>query len=97
MVLLKIITINTDIGNGWYCSGHGIGTYDFRDNEEVAWEDDGKYSTPLHTAAAQDIAREHGPNGQYSDTPFFLYFSYQVQSIQFSSIIWIKFSSVQFS
>ena len=46
-------------------------SFDFRDNGRIAWENEGYYSTELHTTRVQDIIRERNKK------PFFIYMAYQ--------------------
>ncbi|XP_022099670.1 arylsulfatase B-like [Acanthaster planci] len=48
--------------------------YDFRENEIVAWNYTGHYSTTVFTQRAQDIIRQHS---QTPNKPFFLYLPFQ--------------------
>ena len=63
-------------GEGYYDHARyaltGIGGYDFRDGEDVAWEANGTYSTHLFQQRAEAIISGHAP-----DTPMFLYLAFQ--------------------
>lgn len=58
-------------------SGQGEGTYDFRDNERVAWEAKGLYTTELMTTRAQQTIRTRG------NAPFFMFVAYPNAHIPF--------------
>ena len=51
----------------------GFKGYDFRDNETVAWEAKGKYSTHLFAERAEKIIRD----AAQKTTPMFLYLALQ--------------------
>uniref|UniRef100_A0A672JR39 Sulfatase N-terminal domain-containing protein n=1 Tax=Salarias fasciatus TaxID=181472 RepID=A0A672JR39_SALFA len=55
------------------CDGPGVCGYDLHDDEEVAWGQEGKYSTTLFTQRARKILESHDPNGR----PLFLLLSLQ--------------------
>ncbi|KAK7077668.1 hypothetical protein SK128_013340 [Halocaridina rubra] len=57
----------------FYHSDVEFGGYDLRDNEEVAWSDNGTYSMNLFTDRAIEVIRSH----ESSDQPFFLYLAPQ--------------------
>ena len=48
------------------------GAFDFRDNERVAYEAKGSYSTELHTLRVQEIIKK-----RKKAVPFFIYMAYQ--------------------
>ena len=48
------------------------GAFDFRDNERVAYEAKGSYSTELHTLRVQEIIKTRN-----KAKPFFIYMAYQ--------------------
>ncbi|CAN9502795.1 unnamed protein product [Ophioblennius macclurei] len=55
------------------CDGPGLCGYDLHDDEEVAWGQEGKYSTTLFTQRARKILESHDPD----DRPLFLLLSLQ--------------------
>ncbi|XP_061879098.1 arylsulfatase I-like [Entelurus aequoreus] len=55
------------------CDGPGLCGYDLHDNEDVAWGQEGKYSTTLFTQRARKILERHDPN----ERPLFLLLSLQ--------------------
>ncbi|KAK2822853.1 hypothetical protein Q5P01_022918 [Channa striata] len=55
------------------CDGPGLCGYDLHDDEDVAWGQEGKYSTFLFTQRARKILESHDPR----DKPLFLLLSLQ--------------------
>uniref|UniRef100_A0A7N8Y695 Arylsulfatase I-like n=1 Tax=Mastacembelus armatus TaxID=205130 RepID=A0A7N8Y695_9TELE len=55
------------------CDGPGLCGYDLHDDEDVAWGQEGKYSTMLFTQRARKILQSHSPR----DRPLFLLLSLQ--------------------
>nr|XP_020468070.1 arylsulfatase I-like [Monopterus albus] len=55
------------------CDGPGLCGYDLHDDEDVAWGQEGKYSTMLFTQRARKILESHSP----TERPLFLLLSLQ--------------------